>query len=132
MTMVSVLLRAVIGRLRVDGILRWAVLVSLVSGLRASAQQPPVHWLHAGAMPPGAIGSQRLHRGGPLSGYFQPVRIRAPEGARIALATDGHFNASQPGDALVGMQIGAVYRLQVANIPNHPGTEIFPTIEIID
>jgi hypothetical protein len=67
-----------------------------------------------------------------LSGYFQPVRIRAPEDARIALATEGHFNASQPGDALVGLQIGAVYRLQVTNIPNNPGTEIFPTIEVID
>jgi hypothetical protein len=137
MTTVSLLVRrtdalARGGRSRVDGILRWAVLVVLVSGPRASAQQPPVHWLHAGAMPPGAIGSQRLLRDGPLSGYFQPVRIRAPEGARIALATEGHFAAPQPGDALVGMQIGAVYRLAVSSIPNNPGVEIFPTVEVID
>ena len=132
MTMVSVLQRSAFGRTRVDGILRWAVLVSLVSGLSASAQQPPVHWLHAGAMPPGAIGSQRLQRGGPLSGYFQPVRIRAPEGARIAPAMDANFGPSQPGDMLVGMQIGAVYRLQVTSIPNNPGVEVFPTVEIID
>ena len=67
-----------------------------------------------------------------MLGYFQPVRIRAPEGARIALAAEGSFTDAQFGDALVGMQIGPVYRLMVADIPNHPGLEIFPTIEVID
>jgi len=132
MTMVFVLERSAFGRARVNGLLRRAVLVVLVLGVSASAQQPPVHWLHAGAMPPGAIGSQRLQRGGPLSGYFQPVRIRAPLGARIAPALEGNFGASQAGDLLVGMQIGPVYRLQVTSIPNNAGAEIFPTVEIID
>src|SRR4051812_4580049 len=123
-------------RMRVEGILRQAVLVSLVSGLTASAQDRPVHWLNAGAMPPGAIGSQRLERGGPLSGYFQPVRIRSPEGARIALASEGGTVASTrntpSNEALVGMQIGLVYRLKVTNIPNNQGVDIYPSIELVD
>jgi hypothetical protein len=132
MTTVLVLARPVSHRARVEGILRWAVLASLALGQLAAAQERPVHWLHAGAMPPGAIGSLRLHRGGPLSGYFQPVRIRAPQGARIALARDGGFEQSPPGDVLVGLSIGPVYRLQVTEIPNHPSVEIFPTVEVID
>src|SRR5215212_1272779 len=119
-------------RMRVEGILRQAVLVVLLSGLTASAQDRPVHWLHAGAMPPGAIGSQRLERGGPLSGYFQPVRIRAPEGARIALAPEGGNSKARANEALVGMQIGYVYRLQVTSIPNNEGVGIYPTIELVD
>ena len=124
-------------RMRVEGILRQAVLIGLASGLSASAQDRPVHWLNAGAMPPGAIGSQRLERGGPLSGYFQPVRIRAPEGARIALALEGGNSAASTratpaNEALVGMQIGYVYRLHVTNIPNNEGVDIYPTIELID
>jgi hypothetical protein len=119
-------------RMRVEGILRWAVLVCLVCGRPAVAQDKPVHWLNAGVMPPGAIGSQRLQRGGPLLGYFQPVRIRAPQGARIALAAEGSFTDSPPGDALVGMQIGPVYRLKVTEIPNNPGLEVFPTVEVVD
>jgi hypothetical protein len=67
-----------------------------------------------------------------LSGYFQPVRIRAPQGARIALATEGNFGPAQPGNVLVGLQVGAVYRLQVTDLVRHPGVEIFPTIEVID
>lgn len=131
MTTVLVLARS-LRRMRVEGILRWAVLVGLASDLTASAQERPVHWLNAGALPPGAIGSLRLERGGPLSGYFQPVRIRAPQGARIALASEGGFATTQSNDALVGLQIGPVYRLQVTNVPNNEGVEIFPTVEIID
>jgi hypothetical protein len=117
---------------RVEGILRWAVLVGLALGQSAAAQMPPVHWLHAGALPPGAIGSQRQVRGGPLSGYFQPVRIRAPQGARIALAMEGRFLAASGQVVLVGMQVGPVYRLKVTEIPNYPGQEVFPTVEVID
>jgi hypothetical protein len=131
-TTVLVFTRAVHCRTRVEGILRWAVLVVFAFGLTAQAQQPPVHWLHAGAMPPGAIGSLRLHRGGPLLGYFQPVQIRAPQGARIALAQEGSFTEPQFEVALAGMQIGPVYRLLVTDIPNNPGLELFPTIEVID
>ncbi|MEX0611410.1 MAG: hypothetical protein WD738_09445 [Pirellulales bacterium] len=132
MTTVLVLARPISHRARVEGILRWAVLTCLALGSPAAAQDRPVHWLNAGAMPPGAIGSLRLHRGGPLSGYFQPVRIRAPQGARIALAGEEGFADSQPGDVVVGMHIGPVYRLQVSEIPNNPGVEIFPTVEVID
>ena len=121
MTTVLVLARSP-RRMRVEGILRWAVLVVFGVGLPAAAQERPVHWLNAGAMPPGAIGSLRLHRGGPLSGYFQPVRIRAPQGARIALAMEGGFSNAQSSDALVGMLIGPVYRLQVTDIPNNRGS----------
>jgi hypothetical protein len=83
-------------------------------------------------MPPGAIGSLRLHRGGPLSGYFQPVEIRAPHGARISLAQEVGFGQPHDSRALVGMQIGSVYRLKVTDIPNLPGEEVFPTIELVD
>jgi len=117
---------------QVEGILRWAVLVTLAFGNSAVAQEGPVHWLTAGAMPPGAIGSLRLHRGGPLSGYFQPVRVRAPQGVRIALVGNRELVDRPPGDLLVGLQIGPVYRLQVGGVPNLPGVEIFPTIEVID
>jgi hypothetical protein len=132
MTTVLVLARFAQRELRVEGILRWAVLVVLASGLRAGAQERPVHWLNAGAMPPGAIGSLRLERGGPVSGYFQPVRIRAPQGARIALAMENGFSATQSNESLVGFQIGSVYRLKVTNIPANEGVEIFPTVEVID
>lgn len=117
---------------QVGGKLRWAVLASLTLAASAAAQDRPVHWRHAGAMPPGAIGRQRLLRGGPLSGYCQAVEIRAPQGARIAPPADMGFGADQPDKLLVGLQIGPVYRFRVTDIPDSPGVEVFPTVEMID
>lgn len=112
------------------------ILRALVVGLTCSttvlAQDRPVHWLNAGAMPPGAIGRQRLMRGGPLSGFCQPVEIRAPQGARIAPAAGSGFLPAQVSPLVVGLPIGPVYRFKVTEIPGHPGLELFPTVEMVD
>ena len=56
-------------------------------------------------------------RGGPLSGYCQPVEIRAPRGARIAPAACSSFLEGHPDRLLVGRcpedRIGA---LEVQNL----------------
>jgi hypothetical protein len=122
----------ILHRALANGLLGLAVLVYLASGPSADAQGPPVHWLHAGAMPPGAIGSQRLLRDGPLSGYFQPVRIRAPKGARISLAEEGGFSSEQADSVLLGMQIAGVYRFKVSEFGSDLSQEVYPTVEVID
>jgi hypothetical protein len=98
---------------------------------RALGQQK-VHLLHAGKLPPGAIGAQQLLRGGPLPGYFQPVEVTAPEGALVSLAIDHQFSTPQPTPFKAGMLIAPVYRLRVTQIPNHVGEEVYPTVEIIN
>jgi len=131
MTMVRLLRNPVMSRTRVAGIVwvaGWAALAAAV----AVAEDAPVHYLHAGAMPPGAIGSQQLLRGGPLPGYFQPVEVKAPQGAMISMAANGAFQQPEQGIVTAGMLIGAVYRLRVTNIPLQEGLEVFPTIEVVD
>jgi hypothetical protein len=108
-------------------VLAWANIATLLQ-----AQAPPVHFQHAGIMPPGAIGSQQLLRGGPLPGYFQPVEITGPDGSMIAAAVDGQFDQPATGPVVVGLLIGSVYRLRVTNIPSQEGLEVYPTIEVID
>ena len=105
-------------------------ILGLAAVLRA--QSPGVHYWHQGAMPPGAIGSRQLARGGPVAGYFQPVEITVPGGALISPAVDGRFDAPRPGAIKAGMLIGSVYRLQISGINLAAGQEVFPTIEIID
>ena len=98
------------------------------------AQEPAVHYWHQGVMPPGAIGSRQLQRGGPLAGFFQPVEIKAPPGVSISLAVANQFGPAEKAPRRVGLLIGSVYRLRVTNIPlpQAEGMEVFPTIEIID
>src|SRR6056297_2269368 len=89
------------------------------------------HQLLRADLPPGTIGNMARHRGGPLQGYYQPVRIVPPEGAKVALATNlGSFAPLGETQQAV-LLVGAVYRLQVSRIPNNPGLELYPTVEII-
>jgi hypothetical protein len=98
----------------------------------ARAQEEAVHYWHHGIMPPGAIGSRQLQRGGPLPGFYQPVEIKAPRGVSISLAAGNQFDAAQAAPRRAGFLIGSVYRLRVTNIPRAEGLEVFPTIEVID
>ena len=117
---------------RVAGNLAIVAAWLLIPSCFGLAQEPGVHYYHQGAMPPGAIGSRQLERGGPLPGYYQPVEIKAPNGARISLAVDGRFEEPRKGLRKAGLLIGSVYRLQVTGIPLAEGQEVFPTIEVID
>jgi len=98
----------------------------------ALGQHGPIHYFHSGDLPPGAIGQGQLLRGGPLPGYYQPVEIKAPEGAAISLAVDGHFESPREAPVLVGLLIGQVYRLKITRIPRNEGFEVFPTIEVVN
>jgi len=109
------------------GMLLWLIMAAPLL-----AQQPEVHYRHHSRMPPGAIGSWRLMQGGPVHGHYQPVEIKAPQGALVSLAENGNFGEPQATPLQVGMLISPVYRLRVTNIPNLAGAEVFPTIEVID
>ncbi len=110
-----------------------ALVIALVASAHGlHADEPVIHYEHAGALPPGAIGSRQLERGGPLPGYFQPIEIEAPAGASISLAVEDQFTPPAPAPVKAGMLIGSVYRLRVTGIPRHEGVEVFPTIEVVN
>lgn len=91
-----------------------------------------MHYLQSADLPPGAIGTAQLVRGGPLAGYFQPVEVRGPQGAKVALEIGGLFEPSVSDTVMAGMLIGQVYRLKVTEIPRNEGAEVFPTVEVIN
>jgi hypothetical protein len=105
----------------------------LVSGpLSAAAPTGPIHYFQSTDLPPGAIAYGQLLRGGPLPGYFQPIEIQVPQGAKITFPANSHFDSPRAGPALVGMLIGPVYLFKITNIPFNEGAELFPTIEVIN
>ncbi|MDX1961626.1 MAG: hypothetical protein SFX18_00645 [Pirellulales bacterium] len=104
----------------------------LQPGLWLLAQDNYPHFQHGGALPPGEIGQKRLLGGGPLPGYFQPVELIAPGGSQVSLAIEGQFTQPLAAPVKLGLLIGSVYRYKITNIPNQPGLEIYPTVELID
>ena len=117
---------------RVAGIVVLMAWIILASGAVSFGQMSGYHSMHHGVMPPGAIGSLQLERGGPLPGYFQPVQIKGPPGIVVAMAEGGSFSQEEMAPIRVGLLIGQVYRFRVMNIPLNPGAELFPTVEVID
>ncbi len=114
-------------KLKIFGVL--TVVISL-GGIAVA--ETPVHFLHNGVLATGSIGAMQLQRGGPLPGYYQPVEIHVPGGAAVSLACDGQFVDPQPGAVKAAMLVGSVYRFRVTGIPQRPGEEVYPTIEIIN
>ena len=109
-----------------------AAALCLMTASWTLAQSPAVHFERPVGNPPGYVGAQRLTRGGPVIGYFQPVELRAPAGVTISLAETGVFGAPMSTPATVGLLIGQVYRIRLMNLPEHEGQEVFPTIELVD
>jgi hypothetical protein len=110
----------------------WLLAAIMLFASTLQAQYPPVHYPQRADMPPGAIGQHQLLRGGPLPGYFQPVRVHAPSGAKVALSADGTFFPPEGKAVQAGMLIGSVYRMKVTEIPRYEGYELYPTVEVIN
>ncbi|MFT7640016.1 MAG: hypothetical protein ACI9G1_001754, partial [Pirellulaceae bacterium] len=69
-----------------------AMLTQFVLASLADAQQPklPLHYRHnSETMSPGEIGKRQLRHSVPMRGYYQPVRVLLPEGAKVSLANQG-------------------------------------------
>ncbi|MDR3199172.1 MAG: hypothetical protein LBU34_14995 [Planctomycetaceae bacterium] len=71
------------------------------------------------------------YQGSAVPCYFQPVKINAPEGCRIAFPVNDHFVQRQTTPYAVGLIVGNDYRLRITDIPFQPGREVFPTVKII-
>ena len=94
---------------------------------------PPAnaHPLVNGHLPPGVVGDTRLQSQHPIAGYFQPVKFSGPEGTRFSLPQGAAMAASE-SNLMAGLLIGSVYRFRITEIPDAPGAELFPTLELID
>ncbi|MBR0236582.1 MAG: hypothetical protein IJQ39_00685 [Thermoguttaceae bacterium] len=101
---------------------------------RSAVGTPPVHYNSEGVRSPGFLGQQRLHMGGPVQGYYQPVLITGPRGVKISMTYQGEFTPLKPMPNVVGLLIGQVYRIRITNFPllETQGAELYPTLEIID
>lgn len=96
----------------------------------AGAQE--MHRIHTSGLPMGEVGQTRLAQGGPVHGYYQPVRFSGPEGVEISLASDARFRPASALPSKVGLLLGQVYRMRLSGIPFHADQAVYPTVELID
>ncbi len=66
-------------------------------------------------------------------GVPQPVRIVLPDVGRVTFFA-GSIDRPQTAEApaVVALQLGHVYRFRISHMPQYPGVELYPTVEVID
>lgn len=85
-------------------------------------------------LPPGLVGQMSAPNQRNTGCFLQPIRIELPGNAgEVAYYTgaDG-TSTNAPAPALAAIQVGAVYRLKLSQLPDYPGVELFPTVELLD
>ncbi|MCA8988438.1 MAG: hypothetical protein KDA78_12385 [Planctomycetaceae bacterium] len=110
---------------------------TLIPALQVSAQPPlpqsPYYHPLDQTTPPGMAGIWAGALGRADCHYFQPVQFRLPRGGDVSVL-DPVSRTMQPlpPGAQAGLLVGPVYRIRIANLPDYPGVELYPTLELID
>jgi hypothetical protein len=108
-----------------------------ISATTAAAQPPrtvgPWYQPLDQRTPPGVAAYWTAFQGKATPGWFQPVRFELPTGGNVTLfnaSPDQPFELAAPARA--GLLVGHLYRLKIADMPEFPGIELYPTIEVLD
>jgi len=98
----------------------------------AIAPTPPAEAPPAAAAAPGPVVATPAAPALPPD--VQVVRFQGPEGVRVEVLGPAP-EAVPPGDgkglATVGLKVGVGYKVRVSNLPDRPGVELFPMVEIL-
>ena len=94
--------------------------------------QPRNHELTRGDMAPGVVADIARMSNPKLEGHVQPVRVITPIGSRVGIRTSNGYVQTNASKTSVGLTVGPVYRFKVTDIPNKPGVELYPSVEILN
>ncbi|MEW4529141.1 MAG: hypothetical protein ACF8PG_14055 [Maioricimonas sp. JB045] len=104
-----------------------------VPGLAAHAQESGYYYPLNQRLPLGEVArwNATIHPG--LYGQTQPVRITLPSTGHVTYY-DGRSPQGVLADApsQAGLLVGNVYRVRISGMPEFPGIELYPSIELLD
>ena len=94
--------------------------------------KPRNHEFTRGDMAPGVVADIARMSNPRLQGHVQPVRVIVPRAARVGIPMDNGYVETNADRTSVGLTVGPVYRFKVTDIPNRPGRELYPSVEILN
>lgn len=106
-----------------------------VWGQIGQIQDPPGgYWPVDQRTRPGVAAAWTATRNNTTPGrYFQPVRLELPTAGQVSIyAGLPHQAVPLAAPAQVGVLVGHVYRMRIGEMPQYPGVELYPTIEVLD
>ncbi|MCR9233866.1 MAG: hypothetical protein NXI29_22945 [bacterium] len=83
--------------------------------------------------PPGVAGQWAALSGQVQEGYIQPMRVSLPSKGTVTFYVNGPGQTIRKASpAPIGFAVGYVYRVKISDMPEFPGVELYPSIELID
>ncbi len=65
--------------------------------------------------------------------YFQPVKVELPSQGKVTVFHGPTFTPYEVENARpFAFLVGHVYRIRIAGMPEYPGVELYPTVELLD
>ncbi|MDB5312340.1 MAG: hypothetical protein JWO38_6542 [Gemmataceae bacterium] len=86
------------------------------------------HPLPAGA--PVMMPTPQPGMGLPVPAPVLAARVLAPKGVRVTIYPGSPLARMYDAPAVIGFRPGYVYRLELANLPYHPGKVLYPEVEV--
>ena len=83
--------------------------------------------------PPGVAAQWFAFQGKATPLYFQPVKVELPGAGKVTVfGPTPQTTAQLAAPAQAAMAVGHLYRLKLSEMPDYPGVELYPTIEMLD
>jgi uncharacterized repeat protein (TIGR01451 family) len=114
-------------------IIAGAALALLMHGAAFAQDRTGYYYPLDHRQPPGIAGQWQTNIKRGIYGYMQPVRFIVPTGGTVSYYQGSPQNSIETvAPSQARMMVGHVYRVKISGIPERPGLELFPTIEILD
>ncbi len=83
--------------------------------------------------PPGLAAQWAATAGKVVPNRLQPIEVLVPSTGTVTYYDyDSNQKRNLPTPAAAAISVGYVYRIRIADMPEYPGLEIYPSIEMID
>ncbi len=110
------------------------ILILLHAGAAVASAQKPADRRHfpVDVRRPGMAAQWNLAVDPTRQGQMQICEVALPDGGAAELYQPSGAVAPLTGANRAQLQVGAIYRFKVSGVPDLPGVEVFPTVELID
>ena len=110
-----------------------AVVLGGLTAVPAAAQDARMHFPLDHRAPVGVAGQWNVIAQRGIFGFPQPIEVSLPSAGRVTFfdgSTPEGVSVAAPAQARLA--VGRVCRVKISDLPEFPGVELYPTIELLD
>lgn len=106
--------------------------IAISGSFLSTAEAQQNRELLRGNMIPGQASQIRMLANPANVGKIQAVKVIAPEGVELSVASNGAFVSTMKPECSAGMQLGSLYRFRIEGVDVGTPFELYPSIELLD